>query len=168
MVTVSRPVSRRQFRARAWRIVGRRPAPITIELQPATIEVRAVPLGVSTAQPQMPGGLAVDAQVAWLENYVRSLEARHNALSPEVRRQADAQDDAVRAARSYAEKEISKAVDDVRSEVRQLVGQDVGWEIGWLGVVAIGVVLSPFRPTCAPASRTYVWPMSLSAPAPNI
>jgi tetrahydromethanopterin S-methyltransferase subunit G len=104
----------------------------------------------------MPGGLAVDAQVAWLENYVRSLEARHNALSPEVRRQADAQDDAVRAARSYAEKEISKAVDDVRSEVRQLVGQDVGWEIGWLGVVAIGVVLSPFRPTCAPASRTYV------------
>ena len=65
-----------------------------------------------------------------------------NDLSSEVWRQASAPDDAVRATRDYAEKQIREAVEDVRTEVRKLVGQDVGWEIFWLAVVAVGVVLA--------------------------
>jgi len=59
-----------------------------------------------------------------------------------VWRQAAAQDDAVRATRDYAEKQIREAVEDVRTEVRKVVGQDVGWEIFGLAVVAVGVVLA--------------------------
>jgi hypothetical protein len=57
------------------------------------------------------------------------VESKLNNLSSEVWRQASAQDDAIRATRDYAEKQIREAVEDVRTEVRKLVGQDVGWEI---------------------------------------
>jgi tetrahydromethanopterin S-methyltransferase subunit G len=132
----------RHVRVFTLRLLGRRPGPVTVEAEPATIKLSAVPVGVTTTQAPMPDGLAVHAQIAWLENYVRSVEARHNDLSLEVRRQANAQDDAVRAARSHAEREISKAVDEARSEFRRLVGQDIGWEIVYLTTVAIGVVMA--------------------------
>jgi tetrahydromethanopterin S-methyltransferase subunit G len=90
----------------------------------------------------MPEGLAVDAQIAWIADHVRDLEHKHNDLSTEVWRQANDQEDAVKAARNHAEREISKAVGEARSEFRQLVGQDVGWEIGTLLLVAIGVVMA--------------------------
>jgi hypothetical protein len=59
-----------------------------------------------------------------------------------VWRQASAQEDAVKATRDYAEKQIREAVEDVRSEVRTVVGKDVGWEIVSLAAVAIGVVVA--------------------------
>ena len=96
----------------------------------------------ATTRRAMPGGLALTDQVAWLDGYLRDVESKVNDLSSEVWHQASAQDDAVNAARDYAEKEIRGAVEDVRAEVRQLVGKDVGWEIVSLLVVAVGVVLS--------------------------
>jgi tetrahydromethanopterin S-methyltransferase subunit G len=95
-----------------------------------------------TTRGGMPNDLAVTDQVAWVTDYVRDLEHRHNELASEVRRQASAQDDAVKAARDHAETEIRQAVEDVRTEVRQLVGKDVGLEIGFLAVVVVGVVLA--------------------------
>jgi tetrahydromethanopterin S-methyltransferase subunit G len=90
----------------------------------------------------MPEGLAVDAQIAWVLDYVRAVEHKHNDLSSKVWRQANEQEDAVKAARDHAEKEISKAVDTARAEFRRLVGQDIGWEIVSLAAVAIGVVMT--------------------------
>jgi hypothetical protein len=75
------------------------------------------------------------------------VERKVNELSSGVWRQAHAQDDAVKATREHAEKEISKAVADVRSEILQLVGQDVGWEIGFSAAVVTmrAVSKSPVR-----------------------
>ena len=68
------------------------------------------------------------------------MESKLNNLSSEVWRQASAQDDAIRATRDYAEKQIREAVEDVRTEVRKLVGQDVGWEIrAHVATIADGV-----------------------------
>jgi tetrahydromethanopterin S-methyltransferase subunit G len=90
----------------------------------------------------MPDGLALPDQVAWVSDYVREVESKVNNLSSEVWRQASAQDDAVKATRDYAEKQIREAVEDVRSEVRTVVGKDVGWEIVSLAAVAVGVVVA--------------------------
>lgn len=130
------------LRAFAFRLLRRRPARITIDLEPATLNLDAPPLGVTRGYPPMPDGLTVEAQVAWLDDYVRDLESRHNDLSVEVGRQASIQRDAVQAVRADAQREIRQAVDEARAEIRQLVGQDVGWEMGWLAVVAVGAVLS--------------------------
>jgi len=46
------------------------------------------------------------------------VESKLNNLSSEVWRQASAQDDAIRATRDYAEKQIREAVEDVRTEVQ--------------------------------------------------
>jgi hypothetical protein len=124
------------------RLLRRRPAPITINLEPATLRLEASPLGVTRSYPLMPDGLTVEARVAWLYDFVRDLESRHNDLTVEVVRQASVQRDAVQAVRADAQKEIRQAVDEARVEVRKLVGQDVGWEIWWLAVVVAGVVLS--------------------------
>jgi tetrahydromethanopterin S-methyltransferase subunit G len=71
-----------------------------------------------------------------------AVEGKHNDLSSKVWHLANAQEDAVKATRDYAEKEIRQEVNAARSEVRQLVGKDVGWEIVSLAAVAIGVVMA--------------------------
>jgi tetrahydromethanopterin S-methyltransferase subunit G len=90
----------------------------------------------------MPDGLALPDQVAWVSDYVRGVESKVNDLSTVVWRQAGAQDDAVKAVRDDAKKQIREAVEDVRSEVRKLSGSNVGWEIASLFVVVVGVVLT--------------------------
>jgi tetrahydromethanopterin S-methyltransferase subunit G len=131
----------RRPRTLALRLLGRKPP--SIQGRAGLFEegdfMRAH--GVTTRGP-MPDGLAVDAQVAWVVDYVRAVESEHNDLSSKVWHLANAQEDAVKATRDFAEKEIRQAVNTARSEFRQLVGQDIGREIVSLVAVAIGVVMA--------------------------
>jgi tetrahydromethanopterin S-methyltransferase subunit G len=132
----------RRLRIIALRLVGRTPAPHEVRAGISLgLGFQGRAHGVATRGP-MPDGLGLDGRVAWVEEYVRDLERKHNELSSEVWRQAGAQEASVRDARRHAEEEISKAVADVRSEVRQLIGQDVGWEILALFVIVVGIALA--------------------------
>lgn len=90
----------------------------------------------------MPPELGSAEQVAWLEQFIRDVERRHNELSAEIGRQVAALNAADDTTRRHAEQLMRQAVEDVRTEFRTLVGNDVGWEAFSLVLVAVGVIMA--------------------------
>jgi hypothetical protein len=90
----------------------------------------------------MPAGLTVEEQLAWVLEFVRDVEQRHNQLAAEVGDVSSALSDEIDRVRSQARQLMEAAVEQARADFKRDVGKDLWLEVLSLGMIGAGVILA--------------------------